>query len=259
MSFIRKISKAVSVFFDFLLELIFPPRCMICSEIYSKNDLKNKLYICENCHRKVRYISEFDSVCRKCSRPIEDGNIICPLCQVSTYFFDAALSCAVYENDIRNALLSYKFGDQRYRYREFAQMILSSLASSPHFMQTDVICSVPISNKRRKKRGFDHIHPISKYISAKTGIPYAKGAIVKIKDVPPQSKLSFKERRLSVAGVFKVALPSAVRGKSVILIDDILTTGSTVSEISKILKRAGAKRVVVLTICITKLKRTGEE
>ncbi|MBE7039772.1 MAG: ComF family protein [Ruminococcaceae bacterium] len=259
MKLIRKILEAVSVFFDFLLELIFPPRCLICSEIYPKNDLKTKLHICGNCRKKIRFISEFDSVCRKCSRPIEDGNILCPLCQVSGYSFDAALSCAVYENDLRKALLSYKFGGQRYKYREFAEMILFSLASSPHYMQADVICSVPISNKRKKKRGFDHIHPISKYISFKTGIPYAKGVIAKIKEVPPQSKLSFKERRLSVAGAFKVMNPCVVRDKTVILIDDIMTTGATVSEISRILKRAGAKRVIVLTICITKLKRKGDE
>lgn len=259
MKVINKISNIVFICIDFILELIFPPRCMICSELYPKKDLKNKLYICDECKKKVQFTDDFSSVCKKCSRPIDEESLLCPLCMVSGYHFDAALSCAVYENDIRLALLSYKFNNERYKYRMFAELLLDSLEKSPHYMSADIICSVPISKRRKKKRGFDHTLLISRYISHKTGIPYAKGALAKLKETPPQSKLSFSERKLAVRGAFNVKKPSLVHGKNVILIDDILTTGATVSEISRILKRAGAKRVIVLTICITKLKTKGGE
>lgn len=254
MKIMKKLLSVISDCTEFILELFFPPRCLLCSEIFPKKNLKTELYLCDTCRKEISFLSGYRSLCIKCSRPIDDDNILCPLCQVCGYHFDSALSCCIYEKDVRKALLSYKFGDARYKYRSFAEMMLPVLTESPYYSYADVICSVPVSKSRRKERGFDHMHPISKYISAKTKIPYAKDAIIKVKDVPPQSKLSFSERKSSVKGAFKVARASSIRGKTVILIDDILTTGATVSEISKVLKQAGAERVIVLTICITKIK-----
>ena len=254
-----KLLQLINTIFNCILELIFPPRCLVCSEVFPKSDFKAEIHICKRCESKIIPVNTFDNICRKCSRPTEEGNIICPLCQVSKYHFDIAYSYAVYNNSLRRAILSYKFGGQQYKYRDLADLIILKMTEHPFLLHSDIIISVPSSRKRQKSRGFDHVLPIAKYISAKTSIPYIKNAVAKIRETPPQSKLSFNERKLSVKGAYLVAKPSKVCGKTIILIDDILTTGSTVSEIAKILKRAGARQVIVMTVGVTNLKKTGDE
>jgi len=256
---LKNILKPLSSISENLAEFLFPPRCVICDKIYPKDSFKSKIYICDDCHKKVHFVRNFSSNCKKCSRPIDSDSIICSVCQVTKRHFDASFSCLIYEKDVRQSLLLYKFGESQHKYRTFAEIMLAEMNNISPFPKIDIICPVPLSKKRKRKRGFDHMASIAKYISSKTGLPLSLKAIKKLKDIPPQSKLSFKERQLSVGGAFKVTRPTDVSGKSVLLIDDIYTPGATTSEISKILKRAGAKSVFVLTLCITHKIDTGDD
>lgn len=236
----------------FIADFIFPPRCALCGKVYRKTSFTEKVYICDHCKSKIRFTENFSSLCKKCSRPISDDDILCLGCQIFRHNFDIGFSCALYEKEMRLSLLSYKFSEQHYKYRTYAAIMLDKIQNTSPFPEFDVIATVPLSKKRRKKRGFDHVAPIARYLSKATGIHYEKNGIIKIKDTPPQSKLTLEERRLSVKGAFKVNDKSDFRGKSVLLIDDIYTTGSTVDEIAKILKKKGAEYITVLTLCITK-------
>ncbi len=248
---IRLLFKFLSFIYNFLIELVFPPRCVICDELYVKKSFFEEEYVCDRCRKKLRFVKNFSNNCKKCSRSIASESIICPACQVIRYKYDIALSCVIYEKSMRASLLSYKFSEQRYKYRTFAKIMVSNLKNFPYIPNLDVIVSVPVSKKRKKSRGFDHVKPIAKYISKALDVPYKSGALIKIKDTPPQSRLSFNERFLSVKGAFKIDKDISFKGKSILLIDDIYTTGATVSEISGLLKRSGAKFVAVLTLCIT--------
>ena len=242
-----------------ILELFFPPRCGICEKIQPRFSFKDKTYLCSDCRKKLHFVRDFSSNCKKCSRPIEHDSLICYVCQVTQKHFDAAFSCTIYKSEIREALLLYKFGDSRHKYRAFAEIMLNEMKNISPFPNIDVICQVPSGKKRKKKRGFDHTLEITKYIARKTGLSHSPKAIIKLKDTIPQSKLNFKERQEAVKGAFKINIPSDIRGKSVLLIDDIYTTGATASEVSKILKRAGAKSVFVLTLCITQTIDIGDD
>lgn len=245
--------------FKFLSSIFYPPRCIICNKLFCKQSFDDDIFICSKCKKQVKFTSSSSSLCKKCSRPIDDGNILCNGCQISQHYFDVGFSCVLYETQMRTSLLSYKFGNARYKYRVFSRILYDYLINIIPFPPVDVICSVPIGEKRKQKRGFDHVAPFARYISLKTKLPYDKKALLKIKESVPQSKLSFKERQLAVKGAFKVMNPEFVKDKSVLLIDDIYTTGATASEISKILKRAGAKYVAILTLCITPEINTGDD
>ena len=257
--FIIKITHIAKQICKFFLDLLYPPRCVICDELYCKNNFGDNIYICSSCKEKVRFTASAPHLCKKCSRPIDEERILCNACQISQHYYDVSFSCALYENEMRTSLLSYKFGTGRYKYRIFSQILYNHMMHTTPFPCADVICSVPSGKKRKKKRGFDHVLPFAKYISRKTKLPYDSKALYKIKETKPQSKLSFKERQLSVKGAYKVIKPEFVKGKSVLLIDDIYTTGATVSEISRILKRAGARYVAVLTLCITPEINIGDD
>lgn len=248
--YFRKLIGIFSTITNSVLDFIFPPRCIVCDKVYKKTRFGEEIYICKDCMKKIYFTDSFSSTCKKCSRPIDDG-LICIGCQIVRHDFDVAFSCSLYKTEMRKSLLSYKFSNQHHKYRTYAHILTDKINNTTHFPDFDVIVSVPLSKKRLKKRGFDHVLPIAHYISLKTGKPFIKNSIIKIKDTPPQSKLTFEERRASVKGAFKVNDKADFREKSVLLIDDIYTTGSTVDEISRKLKKKGAKHITVLTLCIT--------
>ena len=245
----NKIYKFLNAVYSFMLDFIFPPRCVICDEVYAKKSFKEEVHICDVCRKRIRFLDNFETRCKKCSRPIDNNSIICPACQVIRYKYDIAVASAIYEKQMRESLLSYKFSGHHYKYRTFAKLMLTELLRHSYMPKFDVIVSVPSTKKRNKHKGFAHIEPIAKYIGRSLKVRYEEKALIKIKETPPQSILTFKERFLSVKGAFR--LNKNVRGKSVLLIDDIYTTGATANEISGLLKRNGAKFVAVLTLCIT--------
>lgn len=120
------------------------------------------------------------------------------------------------------------------------------------YMQNDldaqVIIPVPISYKREKERGFNQSYLLAKSLALKLNLPVNKDAIIKVKDNKQQAKLSLRERRNNVIGAYEIVDRAAVKGKKVLVVDDILTTGSTLSEVSRRLKIAGAVAVYGLVI-----------
>lgn len=115
----------------------------------------------------------------------------------------------------------------------------------------DIIACAPPARERYYKRGFDHVELLGKFVSEKLGVPMLQDAIIKVKKNRPQHTLSARKRAANVRGVYKVALPEDIKGKNVLLIDDVFTTGATANEISRMLKKAGAKYVLAATIAKT--------
>lgn len=246
-----KIFKFLHAIYNFIIDFIFPPTCVICDEVYAKKRFIEEEYICDLCRKRIRFLDKFETRCKKCSRPVDNNSIICPACQVIRYKYDIAIASTIYEKQMREALLSYKFAGQFYKYKTFAKLMLSEMNKHSYLPNFDIIVSVPSTKKRNKHKGFDHIEPIAKYISRALKVRYERKGVRKIKETPPQSTLTFKERFLSVKGAYKLNKKLNFKAKSVLLIDDIYTTGATASEIAGLLKRSGAKFVAVLTLCIT--------
>ena len=114
-------------------------------------------------------------------------------------------------------------------------------------IKADVICYVPMTKKAEKKRGFNQCKVIAKNISNATGIPVRK-CIKKIRNTKEQKTLNKEERIENLSGAFKVNNVDNIKNRNVILIDDVITTGATISECQNILKKSGAKKIIVLTI-----------
>jgi ComF family protein len=112
----------------------------------------------------------------------------------------------------------------------------------------DVIIPVPLHPKREKKRGFNQAQIIAKELAELEGVRLLEGVLVKTKNIPPQTFLQLKEREKNVRGAFRVNKEEEIKGRVVLLVDDVYTTGSTIRECSSVLKKAGAKEVKALTI-----------
>jgi competence protein ComFC len=158
------------------------------------------------------------------------------------YLFD-------YQGIIRQKILQYKFGEKTYISECFTKIILNDEKICRFLKNYDIIIPVPISKKRKKKRGYNQSELIAKKIAKQMkNLKYTSKVLYKTKDTIPQSVLDKDKRIENIKGAYYIKNEQILKNKKVLLIDDIFTTGSTVNECSKILKQVGVKEIGIFTL-----------
>lgn len=231
---------------DSFLELIYPEKntCFIC-ETYDEA-IADK-YICSDCERHIKKI--LAPVCSKCSKPIDYNSSIdlCQECCDVKRYFEMSKSPYAYEGLIKKAIYSYKYYNKPYFYKLFGNCLINFMKNI-NYTGFDCIVSVPLHSSKMRKRGYNQSELIAKYISANLSIPYVD-ALKRTKKTLKQSEQSKEERRKNLKDAFSVkSSAEKIINSSVLLVDDIYTTGSTVDECSKALVNYGAAKVYVVTI-----------
>lgn len=231
-------------FLKFLTDAMFPLdfTCDICKrETFGAN-------ICKDCLKTITFN---DGVtCPACGRKTVRPEI-CLECKAKAPVYDKAVSPLVFYGG--GAVLIQKFkNDNAYLKEYFADLIKTKLDSLPPF---DAIVYVPMTEKAKNKRGYNQSEILAESISERCGVPVIYDAVIKIKDTDEQKNLSKKERELNLEGCFKIPDKTAVKGKTLLLVDDVLTTGATAEAVSLRLKRAGATKVFVATAASVEYKQ----
>jgi len=162
-----------------------------------------------------------------------------------------ARALGAYEGSLQEAIHRWKYEGKTYLTLFFAEWMAEGVNRywEPAFF--DRLIPVPLHRQRLRERGFNQVLLLVKEISSRTGIPYRKTVLQKKKPTIPQVTLSGLEREKGLRGAFHVIGRDELMGKSVLLVDDVYTTGATVNECSRVLRREGAKRVDVLTLAHT--------
>lgn len=207
-----------------ILDFLFPPVCGVCGKL-------EKNWICEVCKKRLIKHERF-KVCYK-----KEDDI----------YFDKLLFCYTYKGIIRKILLEYKFSNKAYLSNFFANLILNKKIDEILKIY-DIMIPVPMDKIKKKKRGYNQTQLISKILCQKLSLFEDEKSLIKIKKTKTQSTLNKDERKNNIKNAFFVNNKENISNKKVILFDDIYTTGATVNEISKILKEAGAKEILVLVI-----------
>ncbi len=226
------------------LNLFFPPRCGFCSEIISWIP-KPRYMLCEECLSKISLINM--EACKYCGKQLKtDTRKVCPQCTGEKNYSNVFSSCE-YSGLIRDKLLEYKFKGNKQLYKVFASFIIDKLKMTNQ-VGFDIIISVPLHLSKLEERGYNQSELIAKEIAQYFLIPLSINNLVKSKPTESQSKLDKKGRSINVKGAFCVRDNYEIRDKKVLLVDDIITTGATVNECSKVLVQAGAGEVYVVTV-----------
>ena len=207
-----------------ILNLIYPPVCGFCNQI------------CK------------ESLCKKCEIKIKEYELN-SIRKVKNKYFDEVIFLFKYEDIIRSTLIKYKFQNKAYLYKTFSKIILKNKKICGFLKNYDIIIPVPISKKRKYKRGYNQSYLIAREIAKYTNLNCESKWIIKQKDTIEQSKLNKNERKTNVQGAYKIIEKEKLFNKSILLIDDIYTTGSTVNECAKILKQAGVKKIRRINNC----------
>lgn len=218
---------------DFVLNFLFPPVCGICGKL-------DKNWICLKCRKRIEKYERFELI----KSPKRIGKLFNFL--ENNIYFDEILYCFEYKNLIRNLILKYKFSDCGFLSNLFANVILNNKKINEILKSYDIMIPVPVSKLKKKIRGYNQTELITKHF--KNYIEIDSKNLVKIRNTKTQSTLSANERIQNVKNAFELKDVSSIKNKDIILFDDIITTGLTINEISKILKEAGARKVLVLVI-----------
>lgn len=200
-------------------------------------------YFCCDCNKNLPYIKE--NRCNHCGRLTTYAVTYCDSCAEHNISFDVARSVFDYVKPISALIKGFKYEGKRYLAQVFASQIKNLYYSE--FIEADVIVYVPMSNERLKERGYNHAKLLAKELSAVLDVPVSDTAIIKTVETPRQANLSRQERRKNLQKSFKV-VSEEIKDKNVLLVDDVLTTGTTADTISEQLKNKGTKKVSVLTI-----------
>ncbi len=228
----------------FLTNLIFPPKCVFCNNILEPSHTDN---VCAECRLGIRYCKDF-LCCVKCGKPVvsygEDKK--CYACLNTRHRFTRAASALIYEKNVRYAVIRNKKRCVKANIAEFARLM--SLAAEMSFgeVEFDAVVSPPPSKLSLRKNGFDHIEAIAKELAETLGLPYIKGCLCKVRQTPHQSSLKYNQRIENLRGTMECR--ADMSGKTVLLADDVLTTGATADECARALKSGGAKKVYVVTL-----------
>ena len=208
---------------NWLLDLIYPPRCVFCRRLLSGQEKG----VCRFCRPKLPYVPA-------------DGQV--------QHFrnVDKCLSPLYYHGSVKDSLHRYKFGGATAYADIYSEFIVKCIDENQ--ISCDSITWVPLSRRRLRKRGYDQAELLAKLIAKHLGQRPVR-LLKKLRDTPPQSQTgSAEKRRANIAGAYACLRPALVQGKRILLVDDIVTTGATLSEAAKMLKKAGAKEVICATL-----------
>ncbi len=247
----QKISKLK----DKILDLIFPKniKCMFCTGELNQNSYNTT---CENCLETLPFIT---NACERCGSQMgENQTGVCLKCKNTNYNFTQARSVFEYVDKPLAVIHNLKYNGKKYLAEYMVKHMLDVYAKWNAFV--DIITFVPMFELKQKARGYNQAQLLADEFSKKINIPCYE-LCVKVVDTTSQTELDNKERMKNVEDsfAFKKEFKDLIKGKRILIIDDVITTGATTSEISKVLKSAGSKECYVLSFAHTKLQQMSVE
>lgn len=203
----------MKIFFQFLLDLIFPPRCLSCGELGS--------YLCEECVYDLRFYTE----------PLQ--------IDVKHPSLHSMFACCAYADGARNLVKALKYKSASVVVATIAQLMVEHI---PFPDDIDFFVPIPLHKQRERDRGFNQAYVLAKQLGKWLHIPVQQ-VIHRSRKTSPQAELNREERLTHLRGAFIVVDESIVRGKVIAVVDDVATTGTTLNEVAKVLKKTGVKKV----------------
>ena len=233
---------------EYVKNILLPPRCVICDRVIAPAESP----LCPRCAKmSLPYI--LGEACKSCGREKTRCR-----CKYGKSISDGIAATFYYEQPIKGAIGLYKRIEDNHRTVFFTKEMLKMALERYGDKQVDYITAVPMRRRDKLARGFDQVIPLARALSRAVYVPYVP-LLKKLFDTPPQKSLRGELRKGNVLGAFDVKTKVSLKGKTILLIDDVVTSGATTDECAKMLKIYGAARVYVLTLAVTKPKERQEQ
>ena len=232
--------------FRALLDILFPPLCHVCKSFIPD---AGPIHLCHVCTEKITPVCS--PMCTVCGVPFrtEQGiDHVCGSCTTTSRPFVSARAAVHFDGPARELVHRLKYGNKVHLSRPLGLMTARHLSSFAAESGVELIVPVPLHPRRLRQRGFNQALLLAEFLAKSWHIPTSRNNLRRIRWTEPQVHLSIDDRAKNVRGAFAVKDPDHFEGKKLLLVDDVFTTGSTVVECARVLKRSGATGIYVATI-----------
>ena len=227
---------------NLLLELIFPRRCAVCDGILPLGQKE----ICEECKKKIQYSTGF--ACFKCGKPVKEEEEYCYDCRNRKHYFKQGAALFPYEY-IRFSLYRFKYSGRMEYASFYGRQMAYRMEDKRRLWRPQALVPVPLHKRKKKKRGYNQAELIARELSKYWKVPVVTDLVVRTKNTRPMKEIVGTDRQNNLKKAFKLGA-NDVKLNTIIIIDDIYTTGSTIDAVSKICREAGITNIYFLTVSI---------
>ena len=238
--------------FHGLCDLVYPHICILCKKELHTAD--RAACLCSSCQISIEL--NVPPFCQKCSRHLKDSarTFVCAQCLKTALSFDEAWGVCLYNDPLRRLIHLFKYGGKLALAHEFSQIILRFVDIYHIDLSAyDLVIPVPLHPARLRERGYNQSELLSDAVAGHFLLPCEKHTLIRTRHTHFQARLSPKQRWTNLDGAFRINHPDVLKDRSVLVVDDLMTTGATASEIARLLKHSGACRVGVLTLAMADL------
>jgi predicted amidophosphoribosyltransferase len=226
------------------LDLLWPRECLVCAANLGGT---REPWLCDPCRADLPLFGETDALCARCSRalgPATSGGG-CPDCALGAPHFEAVRAAGAYRGPLRRLVTGLKYARRTWCAWPLGELLAARLQGWGPLRDGALVVPFPTTARARRRRGFDPPALVAAEVARLLRLPLAPSLLRRTGDPPPQASLPRGERVLAPRGTVAVARPRAAAGRTVLLVDDVLTTGATAREAARVLLGAGAARVLV--------------
>ena len=237
------------------IDLIYPPMCPICGNFLREKGTNSEwpgFPVCLSC------LDEFSEVshpcCTVCGLPFEswvEDDHPCEMCLRKWPFYSKVIVPYLYEGTLMSAIHQFKYGGKSHLAKSLGPFLASFVGERLNGMDDLLVMPVPLHPKRLRERGFNQSLLLARHVASQLDVDLDFLSLRRIRYTQPQTGLKKDQRRKNVRKAFGLMDPKVVKGRTVILVDDVTTTGNTLNECARILKRAGAEHIYCAVLART--------
>ena len=230
--------------YETAITFLYPAECRVCKEFLGTTSIP---YICNNCWQDIQFLEA--PWCDICGTPNTAG--LCEACATAPPRYGKLRSVAFYQTTLQHVIHSFKFEKKKVLARYLIQLINAHIPSDCSIAEYDFILPVPIHKKRLRERGFNQATLLADGIAKAGGVPILRNILVRHRHTVAQSSLDREARQQNITGAFEIRNPDSIRGKRLLIFDDVFTTGATIREAVSELWTADPVEIDVLTLART--------
>jgi len=230
--------------FGFVADAVYPRVCPGCGKLSDREER----YLCWSCFNKIELLHT--ALCDCCGNQLTGesrNSFICGCCRKSKPAFDRARSAARFSGVVRDMLHQFKYQDALWLAEDLVDIMHGALMAQFDYKLIDVVVPVPLFRTRFRERSYNQSFVLARLLARRIGRRVDGRSLKRVRHTDTQTHYNAGQRKKNIAGAFRVVRPDWIRGRTVLVVDDVMTTGATISECASALKHSGALKV--FTIC----------
>lgn len=231
----------------YVFDSLYPRQCAV--EACGSSHIAPQRHLCWECRAKIQLYTQ--SLCRCCGYFIEKQvthDFVCGNCLKLRPHFDKARSAGRFDGVLRELVHNFKYNNALWLKQDLVDLLEGALQAHFEVSAVDLVLPVPLHSLRKRERSYNQADLLGRTLAKRINRSYDQHVLVRQRATGTQTSLNAAQRRRNVLGAFHVRRPAWVAGRVVLVVDDVMTTGATLSECARMLKKAGARQVWVLTV-----------